>query len=251
MRKFGLIGFPLGHSFSKLYFSNKFMSESISDCSYENFELSELSLLEDLIRSDQEICGLNVTIPYKSEIFKYLDSADDEAVAVGAVNVLKIRHNDGKAVVKGFNTDTFGFREALVPHIDVPNIKNAVILGTGGSAKAVTHVLKNLGISITHVSRTGGSESISYDELADDMLRESKLIVNTTPLGMYPKTDTKPGINYNCLTGSHILFDLVYNPSLTSFLQAGKEHGCKTIAGIGMLHLQAEKTWEIWNDDSL
>jgi shikimate dehydrogenase len=251
MRKFGLIGFPLGHSFSKLYFSNKFMSESIQDCSYDNYEIEELSLLKNIISDDPEICGLNVTIPYKSEVFSYLDFVDDEAVAVGAVNVLKIERTGKKPFVKGFNTDIFGFKKALTPQIDVRKINKAIVLGTGGSSKAVTYVLKNLDIEITHVSRSPGENSISYSDLTDDILHEHKLIVNTTPLGMYPNINAKPRLNYSCLTESHILFDLVYNPAMTTFLQKGHEKGSRIIGGIQMLHYQAEKSWEIWNDDSI
>jgi shikimate dehydrogenase len=251
MRKFGLIGFPLGHSFSKLYFINKFISESIHDCSYDNYELEELKSLEDLILKNHEISGLNVTIPYKSEVLQYLDSADDEAIAVGAVNVLKITRNGGKPMVKGFNTDTFGFKKALVPHIDFQKVNKAIVLGTGGSAKAVSYVLKKLNIEITQVSRNpGGENCISYNDLTDEMLIENKLIVNTTPLGMFPHINAKPRLNYSCLTTNHILFDLVYNPSLTTFLQKGQEQGSKTIGGVQMLHFQAEKSWEIWNDDT-
>jgi shikimate dehydrogenase len=251
MRKFGLIGFPLGHSFSKLYFSNKFMSESIQDCSYDTYEIEELKYLRDIISNDPEIRGLNVTIPYKSEVFKYLDSVDDEAAAVGAVNVLKIENRGGRPRVKGFNTDIFGFRKALSPHINVRKIDKAIILGTGGSSKAVTYVLKSMDIGITQVSRNPGENCISYNDLTDDILQENKLIVNTTPLGMFPNINAKPNLNYYCLTDRHILFDLVYNPSMTSFLQKGQERGSKIIGGIQMLHFQAEKSWEIWNDDSL
>jgi shikimate dehydrogenase len=251
MRKFGLIGFPLGHSFSKLYFSNKFMSESIQDCSYENYEIEELKLLEGILSNDREICGLNVTIPYKSEVFKYIDSIDDEAVAVGAVNVLKIEHRGERSLVKGFNTDIFGFKKALAPHIEVRKIDKAIILGTGGSSKAVTYVLKSMDIEITQVSRNPGENCISYNDLTDDILHENRLIINATPLGMYPNINAKPRLNYYCLSDKHILFDLVYNPSLTSFLQKGQEQGSKIIGGIQMLHFQAEKSWEIWNDNSV
>jgi shikimate dehydrogenase len=251
MRKFGLIGFPLGHSFSKLYFSNKFIAESIPDCSYENYELEELKFIEDILSNNPELCGLNVTIPYKSEVFKYLDFVDDEAIAVGAVNVLKIRHSIGKPIVKGFNTNTLGFEKALMPHIDLLKINKAMVLGTGGSAKAVTYVLKKLDIGITQVSRMRGENCISYKDLTDEMLNENKLIVNATPLGMFPHINAKPNLNYSCLTSNHILFDLVYNPPLTIFLQKGQEQGSKTIGGVQMLHFQAEKSWEIWNDETL
>ena len=153
MRKFGLIGYPLGHSFSKQYFANKFINESIPDCSYENYELENLSLLKDLVSKDHELFGLNVTIPYKSEVFKYLDYSDNEAAEIGAVNVLKISDNAGRRIMKGFNTDIFGFKESLSPHLHGRDITSAIVLGTGGSSKAVSYVLKKLGINIIHVSR--------------------------------------------------------------------------------------------------
>lgn len=227
------------------------MSESIQDCSYDNYEIEELKLLEDILLNDSEICGLNVTIPYKSDVFKYIDSVDEEAIAVGAVNVLKIQRKGDRPYVKGFNTDIFGFKKALTPHIDNRKIDKAIILGTGGSSKAVNYVLKSFDIGITRVSRNAGEDCISYNDLTDEILHENKLIINTTPVGMYPNINAKPKINYNCLTDNHILFDLVYNPALTSFLQKGHEKGTKTIGGIQMLHFQAEKSWEIWNDDTI
>jgi shikimate dehydrogenase len=251
MRKFGLIGFPLGHSFSKQYFTNKFINESIHDCSYDNYELKNLHAIKDLILNDPEICGLNITIPYKSEIIKYLDDADNESVEIGAVNVIKISYKNESPFLKGFNTDIFGFKESLTPYLHGDGIKRAVILGTGGSAKAIDYVLKKLGIEIVHVSRISGEGAISYNELTDKMLIENQLIVNTTPLGMFPNINDKPDLNYNCLNENHILFDLIYNPALTSFLKMGKERGCKLIGGLEMLYLQAEKSWEIWNNPKI
>lgn len=251
MRKFGLVGFPLGHSFSKQYFSNKFLTESFTDCSYENYELENLDSIRDIISRDIEICGLNVTIPYKSDIFKFIDLADNEAVDVGAVNVLKIFRKENNLIIKGFNTDVFGFRESLVPHLPGDKIKSAVILGTGGSSKAVAYVLNKLNIRIIMVSRRSVNGTVLYRELSDKTLAETKLIINTTSLGMFPNVGNKPDLNYNCLSSDHILYDLVYNPAVTAFLKEGKERGCKTIGGLDMLHLQAEKSWEIWNDKSI
>jgi shikimate dehydrogenase len=251
MRKFGLIGFPLGHSFSKQYFTDKFLEESISDCSYENYQLENLELIQDMILSDSDVCGLNITIPYKSEILKYVDIADEVALEAGAINVLKISRTHKDRIIKGFNTDVYGFRESLVPHLSGINIKSAIILGTGGSSKAVAYVLNKLGISIIHVSRQHAHGKIRYNELSDKMLLENKLIINTTPLGMYPKVEDKPDINYKKLTSDHILYDLIYNPDVTAFLKEGKERGCKIIGGLNMLRLQAEKSWEIWNDEKI
>lgn len=251
MRKFGLIGFPLGHSFSKQYFTNKFISEAIHDCSYENFELNNLNIIRDFILSDYELCGLNITIPYKSEIVKYLDITDNEVSEVGAANVIKITYKDDLLILKGFNTDIFGFRESLISNLHERKINSAIVLGTGGSSKAVVYVLKKLGISITLVSRKSGDGCISYNELSDKMLIEADLIVNTTPLGMFPNISAKPDLNYRCLNANHILFDLVYNPDVTAFLKKGRERGCKTIGGLEMLYKQAEKSWEIWNNPEI
>ena len=246
MRKFGLIGFPLGHSFSKQYFTNKFMSESIPDCSYENYELENIDLIKEIISGDHELCGLNITLPYKSDIIKYIDIIDNEAAESGAVNVLKISNIGGRRIIKGYNSDVFGFMESLAPHLN--KIENAIILGTGGSSKAVAFSLNKLGIGITKISRRSGTGFISYNDLTDEMLIKNQLIINTTPLGMFPEINQLPDLNYNCLTPGHILYDLVYNPLLTAFLKKGKERGCQTIGGLKMLHLQAERSWEIWNN---
>lgn len=250
MRKFGLIGFPLGHSFSKQYFSDKFHRESIRDCTYENCELSDISQLKELILSDDQICGLNVTIPYKTAVIKYLDKIDHEAAQVGAVNVIRISSVDGKKVLKGFNTDTYGFRESLLPYLK-NDIRSALVLGTGGSAKAIDYVLDSMGIKVTSVSRYPHQGGITYPQVSEKILSENQLIVNTTPLGMYPETGTLPDLKYQFLNNNHILYDLVYNPEATLFLQAGKERGCTVIEGRMMLSLQAEKSWSIWNNNDL
>lgn len=248
MRKFGLVGFPLGHSFSKQYFTDKFSREYITDCSYENFELQNLDHLEEIVLSDRKIFGLNITIPHKTEIIKFCDITDNEAIEVGAVNVLKIGYNNGSRFIRGANTDIYGFKESLIPHLYKRNITGAIVLGTGGSSKAVDYVLNKLGISVIHVSRKPEGESISYKEVTDKILKENRLIINATPVGMFPDTGSCPGLNYNYLTPGHILFDLVYNPEITSFLKEGMKHGSLTIGGLEMLHLQAERSWEIWND---
>jgi shikimate dehydrogenase len=248
MRKFGLIGFPLGHSFSKRYFSEKFKREEISDCQYENYPLTSIDLLEELITSNSDLCGLNITIPYKTAALKYLDLIDEQARAVGAVNVLKIIRDSNKTVLKGFNSDIDGFRNSLFPYIGKKTV-NALVLGTGGSAKAVCYVLREFGINITSVDIIKLDGVLTYSEITDNILISNQLIVNATPLGMFPEITTKPDLNYSCLNNDHILFDLVYNPELTSFLKMGKERGCTTISGIKMLYGQAEKSWEIWNDD--
>lgn len=250
MRKFGLIGYPLGHSFSKIYFTEKFIKEQISDCSYDNYPLTNLDQLPDLITSDLYLCGLNVTIPYKSEVIKYVDIIDIEAAQIGAVNVLKIKRLKGQFKLYGYNSDLTGIRDTLAPFIN-DKVTNALILGTGGSSRAVNFVLKSFGVSVTLVSRTRRPGVISYIDIDSGIMKETGLIVNTTPLGMFPDTKGKPDIDYNLLNTKHILFDLVYNPEITTFLRLGKERGCTIITGLKMLHSQAEKAWEIWNDDTI
>lgn len=250
MRKFGLIGYPLGHSFSKKYFSEKFIRENISDCQYENYPLTSIDLLDELISNNSDLYGLNVTIPYKSAVIKYLDFIDEQAKTIAAVNVLKLKRSGDKVVLKGFNTDIDGFRNSIYPYLG-ERVINALVLGTGGGAKAVCYVLRKFGIKITSVDLIKLEGVLTYSEITDNILISNQLIVNTTPLGMFPDMLRKPDLNYNCLNKDHILFDLVYNPELTSFLKAGKEQGCTIISGIKMLYGQAERAWEIWNDYNL
>lgn len=250
MRKFGLIGYPLGHSFSKKYFTEKFITEHIPDCSYENYPLTSLTQLNTLIAEEAELCGLNVTIPYKSEVIRLLDRISPEAMEIGAVNVLKIYRQEGDIILSGFNSDVTGIRDSLLPYI-TETTKNAIVLGTGGSSRAVCWMLKKLGLKVNVVSRTAQTGFITYSDIDSHLLSMTDVIVNTTPLGMFPDIESKPEINYKLLNNKHILFDLVYNPELTTFLKMGAEQGCTTISGIKMLHSQAEKAWEIWNNDSL
>jgi shikimate dehydrogenase len=250
MRKFGLIGYPLGHSFSKKYFTEKFFTEHISDCSYENYPLKNLNEFRELVASNNELCGLNITIPYKSEIIGFLDVIEPEAEEIGAVNVMKIRRPDGQLKLYGYNSDVTGIRDTLLPFIR-DNVRNAMVLGTGGSSRAVCHVLKKFGLKVDLVSRERKPGVLIYSDIDSEIIDSTQLIINTTPLGMFPNTESKPDINYRRLNRKHILFDLVYNPELTSFLRMGAEQGCSIISGIRMLHSQAEKAWEIWNNDGL
>ncbi len=247
MKLYGLVGFPLSHSFSKQYFAEKFRREKITGCRYENFPLSSLDELPALIENHPELAGLNITIPYKEKVLGLLDSIDENARAIGAVNTISINRLQGKVKLEGYNTDAFGFYASLKPWLD-RNMKNALILGTGGASKAVAHVLENLGISCLFVSRHPGSgRQISYAELCGPVLYNFQLVVNTSPVGMYPNADTCPDIPYEFLTEKHLLYDLVYNPPETKFLAKGREMGARTVNGMEMLHLQAEKAWEIWN----
>jgi shikimate dehydrogenase len=250
VRKFGLIGYPLGHSFSKKYFSEKFIRENISDCQYDNYPLKSIDLLDELIFNNSDLYGLNVTIPYKSAVIKLLDYIDEQAQAIGAVNVLKLKRYGGKVIINGFNSDIDGFRNSILPYLG-KRIVNALVLGTGGGAKAVCYVLTKFGIKITSADIIKIEGVLTYPEITNDILISNQLIINTTPLGMFPDILRKPDLNYQCLNKDHILFDLVYNPELTLFLKAGKEQGCTIISGIQMLYGQAEKAWEIWNDDNL
>jgi shikimate dehydrogenase len=247
MRKFGLIGYPLGHSFSKKYFTEKFTREGIDDAVYDIYPLENLELLPELIENTKGLEGLNVTIPYKTNVLRFLSETDSDATAAGAVNVIKIENKKGVMKLKGFNTDIYGFRESLLPFLK-SGTHTALVLGTGGSSLAVRFVLENLGIGYTSVSRIPSEKNITYCDLTDNTIRENDLIINTTPLGMFPDIDSFPDINYNALTSKHILFDLVYNPEMTKFMQKGKEMGCTVTGGIEMLHLQAERSWLIWND---
>jgi shikimate dehydrogenase len=250
MRKFGLIGYPLGHSFSKKYFTEKFLAEQITDCSYDNYPLENLDGFKELISREVELCGLNVTIPYKSEIIKFLDVIDSEAEEIGAVNVLKIKRSGKQFRLHGFNSDITGIRDSLVQFVG-ENTPEALVLGTGGSSRAVCYVLKKLGIKVYLVSRDRKPGTILYSDISSAIIRRSRLIINTTPLGMYPDIGSKPEIDYTRLTDKHILFDLVYNPEFTEFLRTGKEHGCLVISGLKMLYSQAHKAWEIWNNEDL
>lgn len=247
MRCFGLIGLPLSHSFSKKYFTEKFEREGIMDCRYDSYPIEHIDLLMSLILSNPDLLGLNVTIPYKEQVINLLNEIDPEAAAIGAVNTIRIFREDKTTWLKGFNTDVYGFRESIGPFMR-PRPDKAFILGTGGSSKAVAFVLKNMGMEVTFVSRNPRHENhISYKELPN-LITPPSIIVNATPAGMYPNINDCPDIPYELITPGHILFDLVYNPPETLFLSKGKERGATIINGLQMLQLQAERSWEIWNE---
>lgn len=249
MRKFGLIGYPLGHSFSQKYFADKFAAANISDCTYDNYPLKDINLFPGLLASETLICGLNVTIPYKTEILRYADIIEPAVNEIGAANVLKINRAGGKITVSAFNSDVVGIEESVRSFF--PEGCNALILGTGGASKAVSWTLRKMGFKVKLVSRTPGNGILGYNDLTKNILGEIDLIVNTTPLGMFPEINCCPAIDYSVLTSRQTLFDLVYNPEMTQFLIAGKERGCRIISGLKMLYTQAERSWEIWNDNSL
>jgi shikimate dehydrogenase len=248
MRLFGLIGFPLSHSFSAKYFAKKFESENIPDTDYRLFPLGNITEVTSLIALQPDLQGFNITIPYKVAILPYLNHISDAAISVGAVNCVKIDRNESDVSLTGYNTDVYGFRESLTPALKHIH-KNALVLGTGGAAKAVCYTLRELGITYKLVSRTGDKESIlNYAQLNENIISDNLLIINTTPVGTFPDIDTCPDIPYQFLTNKHLLFDLIYNPAETKFLRLGREAGATTLNGANMLVLQAEKSWEIWNE---
>lgn len=247
MRKLGLIGYPLGHSFSAGYFADKFKELKIDDCRYDNYPLENIDLFPSLLNQNTELIGLNVTIPYKEKIIPFLTELHPDAKGIGAVNTIRISRNGDKVYLKGFNTDSYGFEQSLLPALTSKH-KKALILGTGGAAKAAEWILRKLGVEPVYVSRTPKNENIlSYQDLSKDIIQAYTVIVNSSPLGMYPNIDNCPDIPYEYLGASHILFDLIYNPSKTLFLQKGEKQGAKIINGLRMLQLQADKAWEIWN----
>lgn len=246
-RLFGLIGFPLEHSFSPEYFKFKFQQEGITDASYNLFAIENLDDIFNLIESFHNLIGLNVTIPYKEKILAYVDEIDDVAIKVGAANTLKILNKGDKKTIKAFNTDVIGFEKSLVNFIGFEKPK-ALILGNGGASKAVKFVLNNLGIEFKIVSRHNTNETIVYQQLTEELLQSHELIINTTPLGMFPNDSEMPPIPYDFLNSNHYLFDLVYNPPFSVFLQLGNNRGAKVKNGLEMLELQADASWDIWTN---
>ncbi len=246
MDKYGLIGFPLGHSFSRNFFNEKFENEGIK-AKYINFEIPQIEDLPEILASNPELKGLNVTIPYKQKVMAYLDELSPEAKAIGAVNVIRVSHKGKDVVLKGFNSDVIGFTRSIEPMLE-PAHKKALILGTGGASKAIEYGLKTLGLETLFVSRTKKENTITYEEVTPEIIKEYNVIVNCTPLGMYPKADTCPDIPYKAMDGHTILYDLIYNPDETLFLTKGAKYGATTKNGLEMLLLQAFASWEFWND---
>ena len=245
MAKFGLIGKNIDYSFSRGYFKNKFENENLSH-KYVNFDLESISDFPSLIKNDNSIKGFNVTIPYKEQIIPYLDKLDIRAKKIGAINTIKITK---KGNLKGYNTDYYGFKNTLKPFLKDQKYK-ALILGTGGASKAVAYALKKLNIPYMFVSRQAKNEfHLTYNNLDENIINSHQIIINCTPLGTFPDINKYPLIPYQGISTNHILFDLIYNPAQTRFLKTGKLHGAKTINGLRMLELQAEKSWDIWNSN--
>lgn len=242
---FGLVGYPLGHSFSESFFNNKFNSEGI-DAQYLNFEIPNINEFRNIINTNTNLRGLNVTIPYKEQVIPYLDDIDITASEIGAVNVVKFIKNGNNLILKGFNSDVIGFCNSLKPLLK-PHHTHALVLGTGGAAKAITHGLKSLGIEPIYVSRSKKDGVLTYNELTPEIIEKYQVIVNTTPAGMYPLVDTCPDIPYHLLTPQHLCYDVVYNPEVTLFMKKAQEQGAMVKNGLEMLILQALAAWEIWN----
>lgn len=242
MKRYGLIGYPLTHSFSQKYFSEKFLREKFNDHVYENFPIQAISELKDILASYADLCGLNVTIPYKKDVLSYLDECSQAVESMGACNCIKM--SNGK--LSGFNTDVIGFEKSLRPFLR-PEHTAALILGTGGAAVAVAYVMNQLGIPYQYVSRKKTSNSISYVDVDQQIISDHSLIVNTTPLGMYPAVDDCPPLPYQWLTAKHHCFDLIYNPAETLFLRKAAAQNATIQNGAEMLIIQAEESWRIWN----
>jgi shikimate dehydrogenase len=244
MTRFGLIGKTLKHSFSKNYFSQKFERENISGCSYENFELASIADFPALINNRPDLRGLNITIPYKEEVLAYVDQKNKIVEKIGACNCIKIENGQ----LHGYNTDAIAFQRSLEKQLK-PHHRCAIVLGSGGASKAIQYALTEMQIDFVVVSRNKKINQLGYEDVGNDAIKGHQIIINTTPLGMYPNTDQDPPIPYNAITSQHLLYDLTYNPEKTKFLRQGEERGASIINGYEMLVAQAEESWRIWNDE--
>ena len=242
MDKYGIIGYPLGHSFSRAFFTEKFQREHI-DAEYVNFEIPSADMLPGIVQANPNLRGLNVTLPHKEAVIPMLDELSDEAKEIGAVNVIRVR--DGR--LKGFNSDIIGFMDSIRPLLK-PWHQHALVLGTGGASRAIRVGLQRLGIEWTYVSRTPAPGRLTYADLTSELMEHYQVIVNCSPVGMFPRVDACPDIPYQLLTGRHLLYDLVYNPQETLFLKRGAERGAAVKNGLEMLHLQALASWRFWNE---
>ncbi len=245
MRQFGLIGFPLSHSFSKGYFANYFLKENILDAQYENYPIESIDFFTGLWNNNPSLQGLNVTIPYKKLVIPFLQHPSSVVQSIQACNCIKL--HDG--AFYGYNTDVIGFEQSLLPYLQ-PHHQKALIFGTGGAAAAVEWVLKKLGIAYQLVSRTASEGCIAYESLSPEIIEAHTLLIQTSPVGMYPNVDEAPNLPYEAISSKHHLYDLVYNPAETKFLALGAVQGATTQNGLEMLHLQADASWEIWNSET-
>jgi shikimate dehydrogenase len=241
MKRYGLIGHPLKHSQSRFYFNEKFEHEGL-DCRYQHFDLKSIEEIHEVMETYPDLCGFNVTIPYKEAIIPLLDEIDPTAKEIGAVNVVTIQNGR----LKGYNTDVYGFSQLLERALKGKEVEHALVLGTGGASKAVRYVLKQKNIPFSTVSRSPEKGDYTYETLTDEILRQNHIIINTTPLGMAPKFDDFPDLHYQALSNKHILIDLIYNPKETAFMELGRTWGAKVYNGWQMFEEQAKKTWEIF-----
>lgn len=248
MQQYGLVGYPLEHSFSVSYFKEKFRKEKI-EAVYTNYPLKDIAEFESLVQSEPGLIGLNVTVPYKEKIIPYLDALNETARSIRAVNTICFCRKGGILALVGHNTDVTGFERSLREHLQDHHTP-ALVLGTGGSSRAVARVLETQGIEFQRVSRNRGEDLLTYDDLDDGLIKDHPLIINTTPLGMQPDVDSFPPIPYEAITRQHLLFDLVYNPEKTRFLSLGEKQGASIVNGYDMLIYQAEASWEVWNKTS-
>lgn len=243
MRVFGLIGHPLSHSFSKKYFEEKFLKLGLSDCIYNLYDIDKIEKIK-VLKNVENLVGLNVTIPYKETVLQYLDEMSPEAKQIGSVNTIKCTSNGWK----GFNTDYFGILNTM-KSLPLSKVKSCLILGSGGTSKTAAFVIKELGIDFLTVSRNKtGTGFINYSEINSEILRKYNLIINASPVGMYPEVENCPELPYKLLNENNILFDMIYNPKKTLFLEKGQEKGCITLNGLNALYTQAEASWKIWNE---
>ena len=247
MDKYGLIGYPLGHSFSISYFNQKFEDEGIN-AKYENFEISSIDQLQEVLDTNPNLKGLNVTIPYKEKVMEYLDSITPEAQAIGAVNVIRVWQDGKNLKLKGYNSDVIGFTQSIEPMLDPNWHKKALILGTGGASKAINYGLKSLGLETVYVSRYERPGTIQYASITPEVVKEYNVIVNCTPVGMYPHTEECPPLPYEAMDHHNILYDLIYNPDETLFMKRGRQQGAEVKNGLEMLLLQAFASWEFWHE---
>lgn len=245
MDKYGLIGYPLGHSFSISYFNQKFEDEGIN-AEYVNFEIPNIDSLPEVLASNPNLVGFNITIPYKEKVIPFLDHVSPEARAIGAVNVVRVMHEGKKTLLKGYNSDVIGFTQSIEPMLERYH-KKALVLGTGGASKAISFGLRHLGLETISVSRYERPGTIQYDKITPEIIKEYNVVVNCTPLGMYPKTDACPDLPYEAMDNHTILYDLIYNPDETLFMKRGAEYGAQTKNGLEMLLLQAFASWEFWH----
>ncbi len=245
MDKYGLIGYPLVHSFSISFFNEKFQNEGI-DATYENFEIPSIEGFPEILDSNPDLCGLNVTIPYKEKVIGLLDSLSKEAQEIGAVNVIKVSHKGNKTILKGYNSDVIGFTKSIEPLLGRFH-KKALILGTGGASKAIEYGLKSLGLEAIKVSRSERPGTLQYTQITAETIKEYNVIINCTPCGMYPHADECPDLPYEAMNNRTLLYDLIYNPDETLFMKKGKARGAIVKNGLEMLLLQAYASWDFWN----